>query len=50
MKEVIVKVPDNTAFIHVLIGTDEYDAIQMSSKSNGNRENLNISFVEGEEE
>ena len=42
MKEIKIKVPDNTMYVHVVIGVDEDGYISMYSKSSGEKDNLNM--------
>lgn len=44
MKEVTVKVPDDTLFIHVMIGIKKEDVLFVQSKKNTDKTNLNIVF------
>ena len=44
MKEVTVKVPDDTLFIHVMIGIKKEDVLFVQSKTNTDKTNLNIVF------
>lgn len=42
MKEIKVKVPDNTMYMHVVIGVDEDGYILMYSKSSAQKDNLDM--------
>ena len=42
MKEIKVKVPYNTMYMHVVIGVDEDGYILMYSKSSGKKDNLDM--------
>lgn len=50
MKDVTVKVPDDTIFIHVLIGVDQpFSSIVMMSKSKSSPYDLDIEFSDEED-
>lgn len=50
MKEIIVKVPDNTKVIHTLIIVSDNDNYEILSKTNANIDDLNIDYSDYEEE
>lgn len=42
MKEIKIKVPNNTMYMHVVIGVDEDGYISMYSKSSGEKDKLDM--------